>query len=368
MEVIYLITHAKQTGPVNQALNILTGLKRIEGVHASLLTLEPENIDNTWLQRFKDNNIDIVQFNLPKWNVLGCVTKLRKYIKEHHVEVIHSSGYKADFINLVVRRKVVTVSTQRSLPTEIVEKLPKIVRPVLEKVHLSIIKKMDYVVACSKSLQKVFVEQYGMNVLAVQNAVNTEFFIPVHAEGKKQLRKEIGLPIDKYIYLVLGSLRERKNVELIINAFKEIENKNIQLLIVGTGPDKDVLVKKASKDDRILFTGVTNTPKNYLQASDFLVSSALAEGLPNTVLEALSCGLIPILSDIEPHKEIVKNTVVEHIFERRSKEELKSMLIDSLTWNMCDQSKGARQVAVHTFGIDALAKKYMDIYTTPKKL
>ena len=367
MEVIYLITHAKQTGPVNQALNILTGLNRIKGVHASLLTLEPENNENTWLQRFRDNNIDVVQFNLPKWNVLRCVTKLKKFINEQRVEVIHSSGYKADFISLFVRRKAVTVSTQRSLPTEVVEKLPKIIRPVLEKVHLSIIKKMDIVVACSKSLQKVFVEQYGMNVFAVQNAVNTDFFTPVHEENKIELRKELGLPIEKKIYLVLGSLRERKNVGLIIDAFKETDNKNIQLLIVGAGPDKNELVKKASNDNRILFTGVTDKPKKYLQASDFLVSSALAEGLPNTVLEALSCGLIPILSDIEPHKELVENTVVEHIFERRSKEGLKSMLVDSLTWNMDDQSKGARQVALHAFGIDLLAKNYMDIYLASYK-
>lgn len=216
--------------------------------------------------------------------------------------------------------------------------------------------------ACSKALQKVFIEQYGMNVSAVQNAVNTDFFTPVSKEQKLELRKQLNLPVDKATYLVLGSLRERKNVGLIIDAFKEIENNTIQLLIVGTGPDHEALAKQASDDGRIIFTGSTSKPKDYLQASDYLVSSALAEGLPNTVLEALSCGLIPILSDIEPHKELVDGTTVRHIFERHSKEELKTMLMESLTWNVAEQSKAARQVAVDCFGIDSLAKKYYDIY------
>ena len=367
MEVIYLITHAKQTGPVNQALNILTGLNRVEGVHASLLTLEPEIEANTWLQRFRENNIDIVQFNLHKWDVIGCVVKLRDLIKKRHIDVIHSSGYKADFINMMVRRNVTTVSTQRSLPTEVVEKLPKLIRPVLEKIHLSIIKKMDHVVACSKALQRVFVEQYGMNVLAVQNAVNTDFFTPASLEKKGELRKELCLPIDNSVYLVLGSLRERKNVGLIIQAFKEINDNRIQLMIVGDGPDRDELSKIANTDSRIKFIGSTSRPKDYLQASDFLVSSALAEGLPNTVLEALSCGLIPILSDIEPHKELVENTSVEHIFEKRSKEELKTNLVNSLSWNKEIQSKEARRVALSTFDIDSLAKNYISIYTSSNK-
>jgi len=367
MEVIYLITHAKQTGPVNQALNILVGLNRIEGVHASLVTLEPEIADNTWLQRFRDNKIDLVQFELPKWNVAQCVSKLKKYIKEHKVDVVHSSGYKADWVNMMVRKHVVTVSTQRCLPTEVVEKLPKVVRPILEAYHLSIIKKINNIVACSKALQKVFVEQYGMNVSAVQNAVNTDFFTPVSKEQKIEIRRKLNLSIDKITYLVLGSLRERKNVGLIIDAFKEIENKIIQLIIVGTGPDYEMLTKQASGDNRIIFTGVTSKPKDYLQASDYLVSSALAEGLPNTVLEALSCGVVPILSDIEPHKELVEDTTVKHIFERHSKEELKTMLTESSTWNVAEQSKAACKVAVESFGIDSLAKKYYDIYDNAGK-
>ena len=221
---------------------------------------------------------------------------------------------------------------------------------------------MDKVVACSKSLQKVFVNQYGMDVAAVQNAVNTEFFTPVNEYQRCEIRKQLNLPVDKTTYLVLGSLRERKNVGLIIDAFKEIENNNIQLLIVGTGSDDEALAKQASDDSRIIFTGATNKPKDYLQASDYLVSSALAEGLPNTVLEALSCGLIPILSDIEPHKELVEGISVEHIFERHSKRELEKLLLDSLTWNREKQSKVARQVAVDCFGIDSLAKKYNEIY------
>ena len=44
--------------------------------------------------------------------------------------------------------------------------------------------------------------------------------------------------------------------------------------------------------------------QEYLGASNYFISASLAEGLPNSVLEAMACGLPCILSNIPPHVEI----------------------------------------------------------------
>ena len=115
-------------------------------------------------------------------------------------------------------------------------------------------------------------------------------------------------------------------------------------------------------DKRITFIGYTKAPLQYLQLSDVLISSALAEGLPNTVLEALLCGLPCILSDIDPHLEIVKDTKLECIFNRHSVDGLSSLIQESILWDLNERSKYARELAYRKFGIIRLANDYEQVY------
>lgn len=361
METVYLISKAKMSGPVNQALNILIGLNRIPGVHATLVTLAPED-DSSWLYRFKDNSIDIVQLNQSYFHILKAIRLLKKYIKEHRIDVVHSAGFRADFVNMNLRKLVKTVSTQRCQPDEMVEKFPKLIRPPFEKYHLHILSKIHTVVACSKSLQSHFLKFYRMDVFAVQNGVNTDFFLPVDSSAKTLLRKNLGIKQDKLTYVTLGRLGERKNVGLIIDAFRLIDNKDVQLLIVGGGPLEDELKRKAYGDNRFIFTGQVSKPIDYLQASDYLISSSFAEGLPNTVLEALSCGLPCILSDIEPHKELLANTNTGVLFNHYDVSSLVEAVKQSLSWNLNEMKEHARRHAIQCFSIDKLANDYYVLY------
>ena len=363
MNIIYLVSRAKTTGPINQGLNILKGMKLNGRVNSTFVTLAPENPKYSWIQRYKDENIDIVQFNLPLWKSLLAIPKLRKLVKERNIDVIHSCGYRANFIALLSCTNAKIVITQRCHPSEAVEKFPKIVQPVFNAFYLWMIKRMNKVVACSKAIQNIMKYEYSMDVECVQNGVDTEIFKPVSKEEKELLRKELGLPQNKLVYLVLGSLRSRKNNKLIIDSVKQLDrSEGVIFVFVGDGPEKEMLVKEAEGINSIYFAGLTSTPIKYLQIADFLVSASLAEGLPNTVLEALSCGVPCILSDIEPHKELIGNTDAGIIFDRHSGADLCKKLIESASWDLSKKAKSARGIAISKFSIESLANKYEAIY------
>lgn len=363
MNIIYLISRTKKSsGPINQAFYIITGLNKIPGVQATLVSIAPEINGNSWIERFKDAGIPVVQLNHPSWKFWKSIRVLKKYIKENHIDVVHSASYKSDFVNMFLRKYVKTISTQRCLPNEIVEGFPKLVKPPVEKLHLRIIKKMSVIVACSHFLQKVFINEYGIKAEAVQNGVDTDKFTPVTLEEKEKLRSKLNLSNDKMIFLVLGTFRPRKNVGTIIDAFRSINESNIELVIVGAGTQEIELKEKAKGDSRIIFTGVVSNAKDYLQASDILVSSSLAEGLPNTVLEAISCGLPCILSDIGPHFEILEGTGVAKFFNRNSSKELADIMTQALSWNINEMSKEARELAESRYSISRLASNYLEIY------
>lgn len=362
IETIYLISRARPSGPVNQALNILMGMKRNGRVHAVLVTLAPEEKDNSWLQRFYDNGIEVVQFMQPLESTWRCVKMLRKYVEEHHVEVIHSAGYRADTVSLLTKCGAIKVSTQRSHPHDVVEKRPKWQQPFLNFVHLMMLKKMDAVVACSKSLQSVFQNDFSMDIDAVQNGVNTERFKPATLVEKEEARNSLGLNAGQVMILILGSVRARKNIQMIVDSLHEIRDNRLNAFFVGGGPQLDEMREQTKNDDNIHFVGQVKDPSIYLRASDVMLSASLAEGLPNSILEALACGLPVVLSDIEPHKELIWGTGVGALFSRDSKEELIDALKKTMEWDKEKVSRQSRQLALERFSIWKLAENYENVY------
>lgn len=363
MKTIYLVSRAKSTsGPINQALNILNGMRENGRVQTTLVTLEPEKAGYSWLQRFYDAKLPVHQFNQGVLPVLLCAPKLRKYVRENNIDVIHSSGFRANIVSILSGAKAKRVITQRCHPVEIAEKYPSYLKPIIGYFYMLLIKRMDAIVACSKSIQSIFKNEYGMDVFAVQNGVNTDFFKPSSESEKINLRRKLGLPEDKRIYLALGTLIARKNNKVAIEAFNRMKLDNSALVFVGEGNEDSMLKEMANGNPDIIFTGATKTPLDYLQACDILISCSLGEGLPNTVLEAMACGLPCILSDIGPHKELIEGSEAGIIFKRDSSNDLTLALSQSLVWNLKQKSELARKLAIENFSVPILAKKYEDVY------
>lgn len=361
MKVAYLLSRAMQSGPINQSLNILRGLNEIQNVDVTLITFEAEIEGATWLLRFKEASIKIIQLNLQSKNLLIAASKLRALVKKEKFDIIHGCGTRVDLIALLANTSAKLVITHRSYPDMIAEGKPEILRKIIVPIYMKAMKKMDAVVACSYSMQEAFLKQCNMKLNVVQNAVNTNFFVPVSIEEKRLLRKKLNID-DKPTFLVLGTLRPRKNNQLIIEAVNSISNFDGQVLFVGAGPEEQKLKETAQSNRNIHFMGSTLTPIDYLQASDYFISASLSEGLPNSVLEAISCGLVPILSNIAPHQEIVENTNVSFVFDPLRREELVARIEEVLLKNLQILAEESRTLAVTVFGVNTMANKYYSVY------
>lgn len=361
MKVIYLISRARVSGPVNQASYIIRGINRSKDDEAILCTIAPEFKNNSRIHLFHDNNIRVFCLESKAWLSYSAISKLRKFIKQEKIDVIHSSGLRANLLSSLMPRRVRKISTQRSSPTDIGEKFPKILRKIITHLYISIIKKIPVNVACSKSLSETFSQKFLMNIPFVQNGVDTDMFFPVDDEKKIAMKAELGLNPNVQTFLILGSLNARKNNDVAIEAFNCLkDDTDVQLIIVGGGAQEKHL-KEIAKSPNIIFYGKTSTPLKYLQASDVLISCSLAEGLPNTVLEALSCGLPCILSEIAPHKELIEGSDAGLIYSPNTAGALLDAISNARGWGK-EKSKAARNIALQYFSIDVLADKYRALY------
>ncbi|WJY17141.1 glycosyltransferase [Pectobacteriaceae bacterium CE90] len=81
----------------------------------------------------------------------------------------------------------------------------------------------------------------------------------------------------------------------------------------------------------VQFLGQRDNVFPYLVAADFFISPSYNEGLPNTVLEALSCGVHCILSDISPHEELsIEHPEYISLFKKRAVSDLENVAVKSL--------------------------------------
>ena len=232
--------------------------------------------------------------------------------------------------------------------------------------NIQTIKTGGYTVACSQTNKKMLAQHYSGPIDCIQNGVDIEYYTPHNTLKKAEIRKKIGLPECTHMFLSVGSLIQLKNPLEIIRAYKSCPFNNDQaiLVFVGEGPLLRACQREAEGAENILFAGWQKNVLSFLQGSSFYISSSLSEGLPNTVLEAMACGVPPVLSDIPSHLELVGDEpcLKELTYKKGSGEELRKVLsnIGRVDYQMCVDACIRR--IYRSFTAQLMSRKYQKIY------
>lgn len=151
----------------------------------------------------------------------------------------------------------------------------------------------------------------------IYNGIDTSHFAPASPEQRIHLRGQLGLPADKKLFVYTGKLNRGKGLEMLLRAWKTIteERKDCHLALVGGGGGQFLSCENELRDftekngmqDRITFAGFQTNVHRYLQAADFFVFPSENEALSIALLEALSCELPCLASDISGNRDIVTN-------------------------------------------------------------
>jgi len=150
---------------------------------------------------------------------------------------------------------------------------------------------------------------------------------------KKYLRQKHGYDDSYYIITTVSVLRPIKGVEYLIDAFHNpvINDGNTLLLIVGDGESKNNLegLKKQYNLTNLIFLGAkTSTQiKEILTLSDLFVLPSLSESFGLVNIEAMSCGLPVVASNVGGIPEIVTPTVNGELVAPRSSQELVNAIL-----------------------------------------
>jgi glycosyltransferase involved in cell wall biosynthesis len=184
---------------------------------------------------------------------------------------------------------------------------PSWLNPVIER---RVIEGSERVITVSEFSRRQLVEALGVNgdrIEVVPNGIDARF---APGDGRAMRRRHaLG---DGPVVLFLGGLKPRKNLAMLLEAWREVarERGDARLVVAGAGPLEAGLRRRAAAlgvADRVVFAGrVAEAEKvDCYNAADLFVSPSSLEGFGFTVGEAMSCGLPVVVSDRGALPELV---------------------------------------------------------------
>lgn len=235
-------------------------------------------------------------------------------------------------------------------------------------------KLVDGVIAVSEGAGKRLSESFrnSSKYRTIYNGIDISQFKPIN--NNNEFRNELNIPLNKFVFIFVGVLKEGKGILDIADAMNIIKQNNKELpelLYIGSKANPiiyEILIEKIETyglQNNIKLLGQKNDIYKYMQAADALLipSHEGNEGMPRVAIEAMACGLPVIGTDISGTNEAITNISGILVQEKNP-----AQLADAMIKLMNDDayrsklSTGARERAELHFDITQHAKKVQDFY------
>lgn len=158
--------------------------------------------------------------------------------------------------------------------------------------------------------------------------VNNKKFNPQNSD--RTIWKSYGIDPEKLIILFVGRITKVKDIDYLLNAVMKKNYQNVEVVLIGGGPETELYTKKYSGIDNIHFLGV-KTGEELLKiyaSSDLYVLPSASETLGKTVLESLASGVPVFVSDKGGPKEYVKDNINGFIFKAKDENDFERRFDD----------------------------------------
>jgi sugar transferase (PEP-CTERM/EpsH1 system associated) len=226
-------------------------------------------------------------------------------------------------------------------------------------------------VAVSEDLRRWLVQDVGIpasKVVRIHNGVDTGCYVP---GDPGPARDALDLPSSRPVVGTVGRLNPVKDQAGLVRAFARVRSEypDALLVIAGEGPCRDELrglVVSLRIAPHVRFLGERHDVPTILRAFDVFVLPSIAEGISNTILEAMAVGLPVVATRVGGNSELVEEGVTGHLVPRSDPEALASAIGTYLgDANLrALHGKRSRDRAVSTFRLELMRDSYGDLYSS----
>ena len=210
-------------------------------------------------------------------------------------------------------------------------------------------------------------------ITLIPNGVDTERFVPLNPQDRAVIRRELGFP-DAPLVSCVAIINERKNIDGALRMWRGAVERGIpgHLALIGPipepgGPYHTTLLDYVAAhrlEGRVTFLGKRDPIVPFLQASEVFLFPSKQEGMPNSVLEAMACGLPCLVSASAGTEEIVSEGEDGYLCPADDESAFVDRLTRLLSTPALRAAMGdrARENAVSRYSLRGVADRYRELY------
>jgi glycosyltransferase involved in cell wall biosynthesis len=323
-------------------------------------------VDGDMHELFKQMGIPTLCVNKEKHDAWKVMQQISAFIRTHQVRVINAHHFTPFFYGLygAKRHGCKIFYTAHSIPeVDLIGTFWSMLGSILLRLS-------EGAIGISPGISEAIKRQFRLSdkkVLTITNAVNhSRFVVNIDVKEKK---KDLNINEDEQVIGCVGNLRQQKNYPNLIKAFKIVESQlgKVRLIIVGEGKRKDdleALIKELGLNGKVLLLGARNDVPEIMKVIDVYCLPSFYEGLPLSLLEAMSAGLPVVGTDVPGIQDVIIHERNGLLAPPDNPGELSKALIRMLTDRRLaqDLSENGRQYVVQTHGMENWIQGYESLF------
>lgn len=326
-------------------------------------------------ERITADSVEIVELNKREGHDYKAYIALCKILRQHRPDIVHSrnlAALEAQFVTLClpgVKRvhgehgRDVSDLAGTNWKYNTLRKLSRLL--------------IHHYITVSMDLRSWLMETVGVgskSVTQIYNGVDQQIFLP----RSPDLPSPADLPAEfradnTFVIGCVGRLAAVKDQACLIDAFAQLQRShgdlgvNWRLMVVGDGPLRVQLeqqVRDLGLVTQVWFAGDRTDIAPLLRNMDVFVLPSLAEGISNTLLEAMSTGLPVVATCVGGTPEIVEDGIQGYLIPSQQPDRLASAIVDLVTDQESRETMGhnARAKIEQYFSWDSTVKRYAFVY------
>lgn len=320
-----------------------------DGVSVSSLGYIPRDRRPRWLQlasyleaEFEKRQPDLVHSHLEMSHAVTALARRRATVKPLHVTTIHNAPeiWGMTLCKRIAMRALFWNVLNRSTPR----------------------------IYCSKAARLCEASWDGQ-WRVIPNGV-VPGVAPAGLEAKRAaFRQQFGIPADALVVITVGTVREEKNHATAVRAIAAAGQKlwrPVHYVICGQEGSGTPALFEAVKDTgiskRVHLLGLRKDAREILHYADCYLSASLREGLPLAILEAMFTGLPCVLSNIQPHCDVVSGVAGCFLAEPAPVGLADALAAAALSQDRPQQLRALREPQLASHTISHCADLYMQFY------
>ncbi len=333
------------------------GLAQIEGIEFCVVLLNRGRLAEE-LERLGLNVHVIDESETP---FLSLILGVKKLVADFSPDVIHSHRYKENLLAWLVTigtPKVKLVTTQHGMP-----EMAGTAQSTASRFRSGLFFRLlsccfHRTVAVSREMQQALVGSYGFaakDVTVIHNGIGLPDYTP-HSPRKR---------------VVVGSagrLFPVKDFSLFVDIARHVisRNENVDFMLAGDGPERTLLegkVRESGIQKRFTFSGHVEDMDAFYMRLDIYLNTSVHEGIPMSVLEAMSHGLPVVVPKVGGFPEIIEDGVSGFLVPGRDSDGFADKIIALLQVDTRrSAAEAARLRVVEHFSREAMARAYCQLY------